>query len=143
MLRWHSSLWKLLWKELLVYTASFLLISFTYRVILNTDQQIHFALLVRWCGKMYTGLPITFLLGFYVSLVVKRWWDQYCKLPWPDTIAIYMKGLVIGTLGQKRVIARVVRRTVMRYCLLSYILCIRRFSSRLKKRFPDMQELVK
>ena len=26
-----------------------------------------------------------------------------------------------------------------RYCLLSYILCIRRFSSRLKKRFPDMQ----
>ena len=28
---------------------------------------------------------------------------------------------------------------VFRYCLLSYILCIRRFSSRLKKRFPDMK----
>ena len=37
------------------------------------------------------GLPITFLLGFYVSLVVKRWWEQYSKLPWPDTIAIYLK----------------------------------------------------
>ena len=20
-----------------------------------------------------------------------RWWEQYCKLPWPDTIAIYLK----------------------------------------------------
>ena len=86
-----------------------------------------------------SGLPITFLLGFYVSLVVKRWWEQYCKLPWPDTIAIYLKGLVQGKLGHKRIIARLVRRTVMRYCLLSYILCIRRFSSRLKKRFPDMK----
>ena len=38
-----------------------------------------------------SGLPITFLLGFYVSLVVKRWWEQYSKLPWPDTIAIYLK----------------------------------------------------
>ena len=96
---------------------------------------------------------------------------------------VVFQGLVIGKLGQKRVIARVVRRTVMRklfscqqiilnilvlnvssywlcrreqfsevnfnqgddwtlfprYCLLSYILCIRRFSSRLKKRFPDME----
>ena len=26
-------------------------------------QQITFEKLVRWCGKMYTGLPLTFLLG--------------------------------------------------------------------------------
>merc|ERR1712183_485576 len=83
MCRWHSSLWKLLWKELLVYTVSFLGISLVYRLILPTHQQVYFGLLVRWCGKMYTGLPITFLLGFYVSLVVSRWWEQYCKLPWP------------------------------------------------------------
>ena len=47
--------------------------------------------LCRWCRTQSTGVPITFLLGFYVSLVVKRWWEQYCKLPWPDTIAIYLK----------------------------------------------------
>ena len=40
------------------------------------------------------GLPITFLLGFYVSLVVKRWWEQFSKLPWPDTIAIYLKVII-------------------------------------------------
>ena len=162
------------------------------------------------------GLPITFLLGFYVSLVVKRWWEQYSKLPWPDTIAIYLKVkeafivftclkiimtdwdvfICIVTLLIFRALwsASWVKRESLpelleeqwwgncsnvsnlywtfsiwtfpillglklcreqfsevnfnhdddwtifsRYCLLSYILCIRRFSSRLKKRFPDME----
>ena len=75
--------------------------------------------------------------------MVKRWWEQYCKLPWPDTIAIYLKGLVVGAPGEKRVEARMVRRTVIRYCLLAYILCIRQLSVRLKKRFPTIDELVK
>ena len=35
------------------------------------------------------------------------------------------------------------RRTVIRYLLLAYILCIRRNSSRLTKRFPNMIELIK
>ena len=39
--------------------------------------------------------------------------------------------------------ARMVRRTVIRYCLLAYILCIRKLSDRLMKRFPNMSELVK
>ena len=66
------------------------------RFCLEKDQQINFEKLIRWCRKQSTGLPITFLLGFYVSLVVKRWWEQYSKLPWPDTIAIYLKGLLEG-----------------------------------------------
>ena len=85
---------------------------------------------------MCSGLPITFLLGFYVSLVVKRWWEQYWKLPWPDSIAIYLKCLVMGDL------ALMIRRTIIRYCILSYILCIRRLSVRLRKRFPTMQEII-
>ena len=36
-------------------------------------------------------MPLTFLLGFYVSLVVKRWWEQYVKLPWPDEVATFLK----------------------------------------------------
>ena len=48
---------------------------------------------MKYCSIYFqSGLPITFLLGFYVSLVVKRWWEQWSKLPWPDTIAIYLKG---------------------------------------------------
>ena len=89
--------------------------------------------------QSYPGLPLTFLLGFYVSLVVRRWWDQYCKLPWPDSIAIFLRGLLMGDQGDK---VRMFRRTIVRYCLLSYILCLRSVSVRLKKRFPTMQALV-
>ena len=130
-----------------------------FRYSLSQEQQIQVEKLIRWCrmqtsGKRkfrefyslntsVSGLPITFLLGFYVSLVLKRWWEQYCKLPWPDTVAIYLKGLLVGAPGKERVVARMMRRTVIRYCLLAYILCIRRLSSRLKKRFPTMCGLVK
>jgi len=140
MCRWRSSLWKLLWKELLVYTVLFLILSMTYRYGMEEAQQITFEKLVRWCGKMYTGLPLTFLLGFYVSLVVKRWWEQYCFLPWPDSLAFYLRGLVTG--GEREQ-SRMIRRSVVRYCLLSYILCIRRLSARLRRRFPTTQEIIR
>ena len=74
-----------------------------------------------------------------MSLVVRRWWEQYCKLPWPDSIAIFLRGLLTGNQGDK---VRMFRRTIVRYCLLSYILCLRSVSVRLKKRFPTMQALV-
>ena len=51
--------------------------------------------------ELFSGLPLTFLLGFYVSLVVQRWWEQYCKLPWPDSIAIFLRGLVTGGQGDQ------------------------------------------
>jgi len=140
MFRWKSSLWKLIWKELLGYTVMFLLISMVYRLALSDAQREIMNKLIIWFREKSTGLPLTFLLGFYVSLVVRRWWEQYCKLPWPDSIAIFLRGLVTGGQGDQ---ARMVRRTVVRYCLLSYILCIRRLSVRLRKRFPTMRELVR
>ena len=38
---------------------------------------------------------------------------------------------------------RVIRRSVVRYCLLSYILCVRRVSSRLRSRYPTTQDIIK
>ena len=38
------------------------------------------------------------MLGFYVSLVVDRWWKQYQLLPWPDSFGI----MVTGSGGQHR-----------------------------------------
>lgn len=39
---------------------------------------------------------MSFVLGFYVSLVVKRWWEQYRLLPWPDTLALYISAGIPG-----------------------------------------------
>lgn len=41
-------------------------------------------------------IPVSFVLGFYVSVVIKRWWDQYLCLPWPDNLALFVSSLVHG-----------------------------------------------
>ena len=45
-------------------------------------------------------VPITFLTGFYVSEVVRRYWDQFMSLPFPDNLALklvtYVHGKVIS-----------------------------------------------
>jgi len=139
-LRWKSSLWKLIWKELLIYTAMFLTIAAIYRNALGLEDQLMFEKLARGCLKIYRSLPLTFLLGFYVNLVIKRWWQQYSLLPWPDTVAFYLRGYI--TEGDDEDL-RVIRRSVVRYCLLSYILCVRRVSSRLRSRYPTTQDIIK
>ena len=45
-----------------------------------------------YCSLNLSNVPLTFLLGFYVSLIVKRWWTQYNLLPWPDSFSILMTG---------------------------------------------------
>ena len=84
---------------------------------------------------------MTFLLGFYVSLVVKRWWDQYIQLPWPDEVAILLKAGLTKEVGEEGRNQRI-RRTVVRYLMLAYILCLRRISSRIRGQCPDMNTLV-
>ena len=91
-------------------------------------------------------MPLTFLLGFYVSLVVKRWWEQYVKLPWPDEVATLLKaGITEKTAEEESEEGGAnlrIRRTVIRYMMLSYVLCLRRISSKVRSKYPDMDSLL-
>ena len=91
-------------------------------------------------------MPLTFLLGFYVSLVVKRWWEQYVKLPWPDEVATLLKaGITEKTAEEESEEGGAnlrIRRTVIRYLMLSYVLCLRRISSRVRREYSSMDCLV-
>ena len=93
---------------------------------------------VNWL-KVDHPIHLTFLLGFYVSLVVKRWWEQYVKLPWPDEVAIQLKaGITKNDNGENLRL----RKTVVRYMVLSYLLCMRRISSSVRNKYPTMDHLV-
>jgi len=153
LLRWRSSLWKLVWLQLLIYTSIYLSISIIYRFAFPTDLAIKFEKLILWVRTVSQQLPLTFLLGFYVSLVVKRWWEQYVKLPWPDEVATYLKVAITKNPKKKESEAMEkdddeddhslrIRHTIIRYCLLSYVLCLRRISSLVRLHYPDMDHLV-
>eukprot|EP00092_Neocalanus_flemingeri_P002101 GFUD01002241.1.p1 GENE.GFUD01002241.1~~GFUD01002241.1.p1 ORF type:complete len:398 (-),score=86.32 GFUD01002241.1:145-1338(-) len=139
--RWTSSIWKLLWVELLMYILCYLAISFIYRYALPPSWQRYFEHLVLFFKSKLTGMPLTFLLGFYVSLVVNRWWNQCCALPWPDTIATFLCGVKVKDEEEEK--ARTLRRTIIRYCVLSYVLCLRRVSILLKKKYLTIEDIVR
>ena len=131
---------KLLWKDLLVYTVLYLVIGLVYRFALPEKYQLVLESLIKYCKNQNAGdSTFTFLLGFYVSLVVSRWWSQYCSLPWPDTIATFLRAVKVKEGREEE--ARMTRRTIMRYCLLSFLLCVRRLSTKLRKQFPTMREV--
>jgi len=153
--RWRASLWKTVWRELLIYLLLYLAISLIYRFVLMapvideegnrgkaTDEQIYFEKVVSWF-KNSRQMPLTFLLGFYVSLVVKRWWEQYVKLPWPDEVATLLKaGITKDKEEDKEGENQRIRRTVIRYLMLAYVLCLRRISSSVRKEYPSMDCLM-
>jgi hypothetical protein len=53
-------------------------------------------------GNSSESIPMSFVLGFYVSLVVKRWWEQYKLLPWPDNLALFISAAIPGNVSANR-----------------------------------------
>lgn len=76
--------------------------------------------------------------GFYVTLVVSRWWGQFESVPWPDRLGALVGAHIRGTDET----ARLTRRTLMRYANLSGVLIYRSVSTAVYKRFPTMKHLV-
>ena len=143
LLRWKGSVYKLIYKELAAYLIFYFILNITYRhVLLDNPDLFYYRRLFEsvkaFCFIQMSSIPMTFGLGFYVSLIVKRWWDQYRLLPWPDSLAIFVVGLIRG-LDER---GRMMRRNIMRYVLLSYVITLKRVSCRVHKRFPTQEMLV-
>ena len=43
-----------------------------------------FEMVVKYFDAFLTQVPLSFVLGFYVSYVANRWWQQFLAIPWPD-----------------------------------------------------------
>ncbi|XP_036916475.1 bestrophin-1 isoform X5 [Sturnira hondurensis] len=139
LLCWRGSIYKLLYGEFLIFLLSYYAIRCIYRMALTEEQQVMFEKLTLYCNSYIQLIPISFVLGFYVTLVVTRWWNQYENLPWPDRLMNLVSGFVEGKDEQ----GRLLRRTLMRYANLGSVLILRSVSAAVYKRFPSPQHLVK
>ncbi|XP_073430175.1 bestrophin-1 [Dendrobates tinctorius] len=138
LLRWRGSIYKLLYQEFLIFVGFYFIISVTYRLLLNEQQRIHFEKLALYCNNYAELIPVSFVLGFYVTLVVSRWWAQYESVPWLDRLMCLVSSNIHGT--DER--GRMMRRTLMRYASLSGVLILRSISTAVYKRFPTLQHVV-
>uniref|UniRef100_A0A1I8J3Q5 Piezo_RRas_bdg domain-containing protein n=1 Tax=Macrostomum lignano TaxID=282301 RepID=A0A1I8J3Q5_9PLAT len=117
---WRASVYKLVFLELLIYCLLYATGSCVYRFALSQTQKKLFEKVVVYCGTLENVLPLTFVLGFYVSVVVQRWWSQFMNIPWPDRMMAYISALIPG-LDEATV---TLRRTLIRYLLLSEVLLL-------------------
>lgn len=85
-----------------------------------------------------SAIPLSFVLGFFVSNVMGRWWDQYQTIPWPYSIATFVSSNIRGY----DEVGRAMRRTIMRYVCLSLTIVFRVLSKRVQKRFPLMEDMI-
>ncbi|KAI2810952.1 chloride channel forming protein [Blomia tropicalis] len=136
--RWRGSIWKLLYKELLLFSVVYLSIAFAYDFLMTDYYKRYYERIVIFCSAFVEIIPLSFILGFYVSFTATRWWQQYTAIPWPDKlmniIALYVPG--------NDVTSRVLRRTLMRYLNLTLVLVLRSISIPVKRRFPTKEHLV-
>lgn len=58
-----------------------------------------FEVVVDYCANNITQVPLSFVLGFYVSLVMTRWWDQFQTIPYPDNMALLVSAGVKGNVS--------------------------------------------
>ncbi|CAG5929087.1 unnamed protein product [Menidia menidia] len=138
LLAWKGSIYKVLYKEFLAFFAMYSAISITYRFFLDDDQKRYFEKLAIYCNHYASLIPMSFVLGFYVTLVVNRWWSQYTSIPLPDRLMCVLSGGLHG--NDER--GRLLRRTLMRYASLSALLILRSVSTAVFKRFPTMDHVV-
>ncbi|UYV76414.1 hypothetical protein LAZ67_14000336 [Cordylochernes scorpioides] len=146
--RWRGSIYKLLWPELTLYLTVYYVLSLVYRFKLEGDHKKNFEQVAIYCNTYVDFIPVSFVLGFYVSIVVKRWWDSFNSIPWPDTLAFFVSAFIHGQYCWQSLAlwqddrGRLMRRTMMRYVNLALVLTLTCISPCVKKRFPTLEHLV-
>ncbi|NXT37491.1 BEST4 protein, partial [Pelecanoides urinatrix] len=136
--RWKGSIYKLLYKEFIVFVVLYAVLSLVYRRLLTEEQKRLYTKVAQYCNRSTDLIPISFVLGFYVTLIVNRWWAQYTSIPLPDQLMCVISSNVHG----KDERGRILRRTLIRYANLSAVLILRSVSTRVLKRFPTIDHVV-
>ncbi|XP_061705865.1 bestrophin homolog 18 isoform X1 [Cydia pomonella] len=136
--RWRGSIYKLVWLDLLCFLLFYYILNLTYRLLLDEHSKRLFEGVVNYCSYHGNVIPLSFVLGFYVTVVMNRWWNQYTSIPWPDSIAVFVSATVHGQ--DER--GRLMRRTIVRYVCLCLTMVLSMISPRVKKRFPTLDNFV-
>ncbi|VDL87262.1 unnamed protein product, partial [Nippostrongylus brasiliensis] len=90
--------------------------------------------------KHLRDIPLDFMLGFFVSLIVRRWSELFRNIGLIENLAHMISGCIRG--GDDKTKTR--RRNIIRYCVVAQILAFRDISvqwaiSLLKKaRYDDV-----
>ncbi|EGD72814.1 hypothetical protein PTSG_04541 [Salpingoeca rosetta] len=134
---WRYSIWQAVVPELLIWLLMYGIVGAVYR--LSDDHvQSRMEAFFSYCKSFQGLIPLTFVLGFYVTQVYGRWWSQWQAIPWIGKIAILIHDMDDrdGPEGLH------VRWTFMRWILLGMGITFQRISTSFRKLYPDLQSFM-
>jgi len=59
-----------------------------------TDYYRAFEVISDYCDQFSAMIPVGFVLGFFVTMIVGRWWDEFNTIPWPANVALLVSANV-------------------------------------------------
>ncbi|PNJ63506.1 BEST3 isoform 8, partial [Pongo abelii] len=65
--KWRGSIYKLLYREFIVFAVLYTAISLVYRLLLTGAQKRYFEKLSIYCDRYAEQIPVTFVLGFMTT----------------------------------------------------------------------------
>lgn len=153
--RWKGSIYKLIWVDLLVFSILYSTIALVYHLspisspgLLEMHKYIRSFL--DYVKSMSNSLPISFILGFFVTLVVSRWIDQFNYLPTSDGISLLTCAYIQipARKSDQRNLAviadevAVIRESIARYVNLAAVLCFQTIAPNVRKVYENTQNYI-
>ncbi|ETN85376.1 hypothetical protein NECAME_16787 [Necator americanus] len=110
------------YSELTIFTTAFAIITTVYRTnhFLSEEQRRFWDNLSALFDQKLDYIPLTFMLGFFVTIIVSRWNEYFNNIGWVDNTALVMSTYLRGN-DEK---SRMMRRNVIRYMVLTQELLI-------------------
>ncbi|KAA3675634.1 bestrophin-3 [Paragonimus westermani] len=155
LLRWRGSVYKAVWPVFLTYTCAYGIIALTYYTLPSDtlerrEIKRRFVQVCAYAGHISNAIPLSFILGFFVNIVVGRWWQQFLNLPTPDAICVLMAAYLTEGSSRKTKTVQgqdedrplLFRRTIARYLNLASALCFYSFSLSMRRRVGSLEDLV-
>ncbi|VDN14740.1 unnamed protein product [Dibothriocephalus latus] len=153
--RWKGSIYKLIWADLLIFCIFYSTIALAYHLIPITSPELlelhrQISNFHAYVSLNTNYIPLSFILGFFVSLVVKRWRDQFNCLPTPDGVSLLVCSFVqtpknVQSPGDQSVLndaVATIRQTVTRYVNLASVLCFQDIAPNVKEIYQNPASFV-
>uniref|UniRef100_A0A0K0FYH8 Bestrophin homolog n=1 Tax=Strongyloides venezuelensis TaxID=75913 RepID=A0A0K0FYH8_STRVS len=139
LLRWKGSVWKDIYKEFIIWVFLFVVIKLLVTFAFNEEQKLTFDKISYVMMKYESFIPLTFMLGFYVTQVFMRWVLIIDNLAFIDSFSIYCTQYISGM----DIRSRFIRRSILRFMATSQVLVYRDISPKVRKRFPEFDSIKK
>ncbi|RCN45962.1 bestrophin-1 domain protein [Ancylostoma caninum] len=101
--RWRGSIWKSIAAELFLWLCGYYIVLVTYRFVLEGETRRQFEKLAELCDANLKYIPLTFMLGFFVTIVVDRWRNIFQNMGWIENSRIVERqheaGLALQTIN--------------------------------------------